>query len=43
MEVIAGLSERLEVDSSVVKVSGQSRDILLKNTIRKEMPSRVAG
>ena len=30
MEVLARLSESLEVDSSVVKVSGQSRDILFK-------------
>ena len=28
--MLAGLSESLEVDSSVVKVSGQSRDILFK-------------
>ena len=30
MEVLAGLTESLEEDSSVVKVSGQSRDILFK-------------
>ena len=30
MEVLARLSESLEEDSSVVKVSGQSRDILFK-------------
>ena len=40
---LPGLSESFKVDSQVVKVSGQSRDILLKNAIRKEMPSRVAG
>ena len=30
MEVLAGLTESLEEDSSVVKVSSQSRDILFK-------------
>ena len=42
---MSGLSERIEVDCWVVKVSGQSRDILFKKTpsIKKEMPSRVAG
>ena len=39
---IAGLSESFAVDSRVVKVSSQSRDILFKKAIRKEMLSRVA-
>ena len=40
----ARLSQSSEVDSWVVKVSGQFRDILfLKNAIHKEMPSRVAS
>ena len=39
---IAGLSESFEVDSWVVKVSSQSRDILFQRAIRKEMLSRVA-
>ena len=39
----AGLSESFEIDGWNVKVSGQSRDILLKNVIHKEMPSKVAG
>ena len=39
---VAGLSESFEVDSWVVKVSGQSRDILFKKAIGKEMLSRVA-
>ena len=40
-----GLSESFEVDGWVVKVhvGGQSRDILFKNNICKEMLSRVAG
>ena len=38
-----GLSESFEVDSWIVKVSGQSRGFLFKNAIHKEMPSRVAG
>ena len=39
------LSESFDVDSRVVKVSGQSRDLSfkIKNAIHKEMPSRVAG
>ena len=37
------LSESFEVDGWVVKVSGQSRDVFLKNVICKEMASRVAG
>ena len=40
---IAGLSESFEVDSWVVKVSGQSRDILFKKAIGKEMLSRVVN
>ena len=42
---MSGLSESFEVDGWVVKVSGQSRDILFlkKNTICKEMLSSVAG
>ena len=39
----AGLSESFEVDSWVVKVSGQSGIFYFKNTIHKEMPSRVAS
>ena len=35
-----GLPESFEVDGWVVKVSGHSRDILFKNAIHKEMPSR---
>ena len=38
-----GLSESFEVDGRVIKGSSQSRDILFKNAIRKEMLSRVAG
>ena len=41
--VVSGLSESFEVDGWVVKVSGQSRDIIFKKAICKEMPSRVAG
>ena len=37
-----GLSESFEVDGWVVKVSGQSGMFYFKNTIYKEMPSRVA-
>ena len=40
---LPGLSESFKVDDGVVKVCGQSRDILFKNSICKEMPSRVAG
>ena len=40
---LPGLSEIFKVDGGVVKVCGQSRDILFKNSICKEMPSRVAG
>ena len=39
--VTTGLSERFEVDGWVIKVSGQSRDILFKIAIHKEMRSRV--
>ena len=37
-----GLSESFEVDGWVVKVSGQSMDILFQKHHRKEMPSTVA-
>jgi len=38
--VSAGLSESFEVDGRVVKLSGV---FYVKNTICKEMPSKVAG
>ena len=40
---LVGLSESFEVDGWVIKVSGQSRDILFKTAICKEMPSRVVA
>ena len=39
---LPGLSESFKVDGWVVKVCGQSRYILFKNSICKEMLSRVA-
>ena len=43
IEDLCRVAKSFEVDGWVVNVSGQSRDILSKNTICKEMPSRVVG